>query len=158
MKPDIADIPGPAIEFRHVSIAFDEVTALRNVSFSLQPNEMLFITGASGSGKTVLVRLAMGILRPDEGQIFVQGNEISALTEDEVLAIRSEQLGMVFQNEALFTGMDVYDNTAYRLREHAWSTDRVDKAVREILGFVGLDRDIEKEVSELSGGMKRRLE
>lgn len=158
MKSDSADTLRPAVEFRHVSISFDEVQALTDVSFSLQPNEMLFITGASGSGKTALLRLAMGILRPDEGQIFVQGDEISALTEDEVLAIRSERMGLVFQSEALFTGMDVYDNAAYRLREHDWSTDKVDKAVREILGFVGLDKDLEKEVFELSGGMKRRLE
>lgn len=158
MKSDDADTQRTAIEFRHVSISFDEVKALSDVSFSLQPNEMLFITGASGSGKSVLLRLAMGMLQPDEGQIFVQGNEISALTEDEVLVIRSERMGLVFQSEALFTGMDVYDNAAYRLREHDWSTDKVDKAVREILGFVGLDKDLEKEVFELSGGMKRRLE
>ena len=158
MRSKDANSVKPAIEFRQVSISFDGQKALRDVSFVLHPNEMLFITGASASGKTVLLRLAMGILRPDEGQIFVQGDEITALNEDEILAIRSERLGLVFQNEALFTGMDVYDNAAYRLREHDWSTDKVDKAVREILGFVGLDKDMEKDVFELSGGMKRRLE
>lgn len=148
----------PAIEFRHVSISFDELQVLRNVSFVLHPNEMLLITGASASGKSVLLNLAMGMLRPDAGQIFVQGREISALEEDEILAIRGERLGLVFQDEALFTGMDVYENAAFRLEEHDWPVDKVDAAVREILGFVGLEHDMEKEVFELSGGMKRRLE
>jgi phospholipid/cholesterol/gamma-HCH transport system ATP-binding protein len=149
---------GPALEFRGVSIAFDELQVLRDVSFTLQPNEMLFVTGASGSGKTVLLHLAMGILRPDEGQIFIQGREITALSEDEMLTIRGERLGLVFQDEALFTGMDVYDNAAYRLEEHDWPPEKVDAAVREVLGFVGLSNEMSTEVFELSGGMKRRLE
>lgn len=147
-----------AIEFRNVSIAFDELQVLKDVSFKLHPNEMLFITGASGSGKTVLLHLAMGILRPDEGQIFIQGREITTLTEDEMLVIRGEHLGLVFQDEALFTGMDVYDNAAYRLEEHDWPAERVDEAVREVLGFVGLSNEMSTEIFELSGGMKRRLE
>jgi phospholipid/cholesterol/gamma-HCH transport system ATP-binding protein len=148
----------PAIEFRHVSISFDELRVLRDVSFELEPNEMLFITGASGSGKSVLVRLAMGMLRPDEGQVIVEGREITALEEDEMLTIRSELMGMVFQEEALFTSLNVYENAAYRLVEHKWPEEKVDSAVREILRFVGLDNDMEKPVFELSGGMKRRLE
>ena len=148
----------PAIEFRHVSISFDELQVLRDVSFVLHPNEMLLITGASASGKSVLLNLAMGMLRPDAGQIFVQGREISALEEDEILAIRGERLGLVFQEEALFSDRDVYENAAYRLEEHDWPEDKVDAAVREILTFVGLEHDMEKEVFELSGGMKRRLE
>ncbi len=148
----------PAIEFRHVTIAFENVTALRDVSFTLAQNESLLITGASGSGKSVLLRLAMGMLRPDEGQVFVQGHEISAMEEDDILTLRSQQLGLVFQDEALFTALNVYDNTAYRLVEHGWPEDKTDAAVREILTFVGLENDMEKTVWELSGGMKRRLE
>lgn len=148
----------PAIEFRRVSLSFDDVQALDDVSFTLEPNEMLLITGASGSGKSVLLRLALGFLRPDAGQVFVQGHEISALEEEEMLAIRSQLLGMVFQEEALFTAMSVYDNTAYRLVEHNWPADETDAAVHEILTFVGLEQDMEKMVAELSGGMKRRLE
>ena len=147
-----------AIEFRHVSISFGELQALRDISFTLYPSEMLFVTGASGSGKSVMLRLAMGMLRPDAGQIFIQGREITALEEEELLDIRGQQLGLVFQDEALFTDRDVYDNAAYRLVEHDWPSDKVDVAVREVLGFVGLDQDLEKEVFELSGGMKRRLE
>jgi phospholipid/cholesterol/gamma-HCH transport system ATP-binding protein len=148
----------PAIEFRHVSISFGDLQVLNDVSFTLLPNEMLFVTGASGSGKTVLLRSAMGMLRPDAGQIFVRGREITALEEEELLDIRGKELGLVFLDEALFTDRDVYDNAAYRLVEHDWPTHKVDAAVREVLGFVGLDHDLEKEVFELSGGMKRRLE
>ena len=158
MKSNNQSATMPAIEFRHVSISFGELQALRDVSFTLSPNEMLFVTGASGSGKSVMLRLAMGMLSPDEGQIFIQGCEITALEEEDLLDIRSKQLGLVFQDEALFTDRDVYDNAAYRLVEHDWPLDKVDTEVREILGFVGLNHDLEKEVFELSGGMKRRLE
>ena len=158
MKSNNQSATMPAIEFRHVSISFGELQVLRDVSFTLSPNEMLFVTGASGSGKSVMLRLAMGMLSPDEGQIFIQGCEITALEEEVLLDIRGKQLGLVFQDEALFTDRDVYDNAAYRLVEHDWPLDKVDTEVREILGFVGLNHDLEKEVFELSGGMKRRLE
>ncbi|NOT63832.1 MAG: ATP-binding cassette domain-containing protein [Acidobacteria bacterium] len=148
----------PAIEFRHVTIAFDDVTVLRDVSFTLAQNEMMLVTGASASGKSVLVRLAMGMLQPDAGQVFVQGREVSAMEDDELLNLRSQLLGMVFQDEALFTALNVYDNTAYRLVEHGWPEDKTEAAVREILTFVGLEKDMQKMVAELSGGMKRRLE
>src|SRR5688572_12253062 len=92
----------PAIEFRHVSLSFGEKRALRDVSFKLQRNQMICITGASGSGKSVLLRLAIGLTRPDEGQIFINGREIEELGEDELLAIRGGMMGMVFQEESLF--------------------------------------------------------
>jgi phospholipid/cholesterol/gamma-HCH transport system ATP-binding protein len=158
MNPTEIAAATPAIEFQHVSLAFDDLQVLRDVSFTLRRNEMLFITGASGSGKSVLLRLAMGMLRPDAGQIFVQGREITALDEDEILAIRGERMGLVFQDEALFTDRDVYENAAFRLEERDVPPEQIDSAVREILGFVGLDKDMEKDVFELSGGMKRRLE
>ena len=158
MKSNNESATTPVIEFRHVSISFGELKVLRDVSFTLSPNEMLFVTGASGSGKSVMLRLAMGMLRPDDGQIFIQGREITTLEEEDLLDIRGQQLGLVFQDEALFTDRDVYDNAAYRLVEHDWPPDKVDTEVREILGFVGLDQDLGKEVFELSGGMKRRLE
>lgn len=148
----------PAIEFCHVSVSFDELRVLRDVSFVLRPNEMLFVTGASGAGKSVLLHLAAGLFPPDRGRIFIQGREISALGEREKLAIRGDRLGLVFQDEALFTGLNVYDNAAFRLVERKCPEDKVDAAVREILGFVGLEQEIEREISELSGGMKRRLE
>jgi ABC-type transporter Mla maintaining outer membrane lipid asymmetry ATPase subunit MlaF len=105
-----ADVP--AIEFRNVSLSFDGETVLRDISFTLQRGQMICVTGASGSGKSVLLRLAAGLFKPDAGQIFVGGREIELLDEDELLAIRGELMGMVFQEESLLTGMSVYENAA----------------------------------------------
>jgi len=148
----------PAIEFRHVSISFEDKLALDDVSFRLERGRMICITGVSRSGMSVLLQLAAGLLRPDEGQIFVEGREIEGLEEQELLALRSAALGMVFQEQALFTGMSVYDNTAYRLDEHNWPEEDIERAVSEILTFVGLEEDIDKLPEELSIGMRRRLE
>ncbi len=147
-----------AIEFRHVSLSFDEVAALRDITFELRRGQMIIITGDSSSGKSVLLKLAMGLIRPDEGQILINGREIQRLGEDKLLAIRRDSMGLMFQEDALFSGMSTYDNTAYRLVEHGWSEEDTDRAVREILQFVGLEDDLEKLPEELSGGMKRRLE
>ncbi|HEY5886050.1 MAG TPA: ATP-binding cassette domain-containing protein [Pyrinomonadaceae bacterium] len=148
----------PAIEFRHVFLSFDGLPALVDASFKLEQGEMLFLTGISGSGKSVLLRLAMGLLRPDLGQILIEGQQIESLKESELLAIRGGLMGMVFQEDSLFTGLSVYENVAYRLREHGWAEDEVQQAVREALQFVGLEDEEDKLPEELSGGMKRRLE
>jgi phospholipid/cholesterol/gamma-HCH transport system ATP-binding protein len=100
----------------------------------------------------------MALLKPDQGQIFVRGTEIENLDESELLAIRGGQMGMVFQEESLFTGLTVYHNVAYRLEEHGWSDEKVQPAVEEVLRFVGLEGEEEKFPEELSGGMKRRVE
>jgi phospholipid/cholesterol/gamma-HCH transport system ATP-binding protein len=100
----------------------------------------------------------MGLLRPDEGQIFVEGREIENLDESELLAVRGGSMGIVFQEESLFSGMSVYDNAAYRLEEHGWEEDSIYKAVCEVLRFVGLEGEEEKFPEQLSGGMKRRVE
>jgi phospholipid/cholesterol/gamma-HCH transport system ATP-binding protein len=147
-----------AIEFRNVSVSFDDTPALVDVSFKLGSGEMIILTGASGSGKSVLLRLAMGLLKPDAGQIFLDGREIETLDESDLLAIRGGLMGIVFQEDSLFTGMTVYDNTAYRLDEHGWAETDIDKAVREVLEFVGLQGEEDKLPEALSGGMKRRLE
>jgi phospholipid/cholesterol/gamma-HCH transport system ATP-binding protein len=149
---------GPAIEFRHVSLSFDGEAVLRDVDFALRRGQMICVTGASGSGKSVLLRLAAGFYRPDAGQIFVGGREIGQLGEDELLAIRGGLMGMVFQEESLFTGMSVYENAAYRPAEQGWPRAETERAAREALRFVGLEEDIDKLPEELSGGMKRRLE
>jgi len=146
------------LEFRNVSLSYDDKPALTNISFRLERGEMIFLTGASASGKSVLLHLAMGLLRPDEGQIFVEGREIENLDESELLAVRGGSMGIVFQEESLFTGMSVYANAAYRLEEHGWEEAKIDKAVREVLRFVGLEGEEEKFPEELSGGMKRRVE
>jgi len=150
--------PPPPIEFRNVSLSFDDRLALNDISFTLTQGEMIFLTGISGSGKSVLLRLAMGLLKPDSGQIFIEGREIENLDESELIDIRGGLMGMVFQEESLFTGLPVYENAAYRLEEHGWSEEDVDRFVREVLQFVGLEGEEEKFPEELSGGMKRRLE
>ena len=148
----------PAIEFRHVMLSFGENIALNDVSFTLNHGEMILITGVSGSGKSVLLRLAMGLLRPDSGQILIEGKEIQKLDESELITLRGGLMGMVFQEDSLFTGLRVYENAAYRLEEHGWSEDEVERAVAEVLRFVGLEGEESKFPEELSGGMKRRLE
>ena len=148
----------PAIEFRNVFLSFDDRVVLNDVNFALERGEMIVLTGASGSGKSMLLRLAMGLLKPDSGQIFVEGNEIQNLDETELVELRGAQMGMVFQEDSLFTGLPVYENAAYRLQEHGWAEDDVERAVAEVLKFVGLEGEEKKFPEELSGGMKRRLE
>jgi phospholipid/cholesterol/gamma-HCH transport system ATP-binding protein len=148
----------PAIEFRNVFLSFDDHVVLDDINFTLDPGEMIILSGASGSGKSVLLRLAMGLLEPDSGHIFIEGNEIQKLDESELIALRGALMGMVFQEDSLFTGLRVYENAAYRLQEHGWSEDKVERAVAEVLKFVGLEGEEKKFPEELSGGMKRRLE
>lgn len=154
----MSDTKPPAIEFRNVYLSFDGRTVLKNISFTLAQGEMIFLTGVSGSGKSVLLRLAMALVKPDSGQIFIEGREIENLDESELLAIRGGLMGIVFQEDSLFTGLRVYENVAYRLEEHGWSEGDIERAVTEVLRFVGLEGEEEKFPEELSGGMKRRLE
>ena len=148
----------PTIEFRNVVLSFDDNVALNDVSFTLHQGEMILMTGASGSGKSVLLRLAMGLLKPDSGQILIEGKEIQTLNESALITLRGGLMGMVFQEDSLFTGLPVYENAAYRLQEHGWSEDEIERAVAEVLRFVGLEGEESKFPEELSGGMKRRLE
>ena len=152
------DLPTPAIEFRNVFLSFDDHLVLKDVSFTLEKGEMIFLTGLSGSGKSVLLRLAIGLLKPDSGQVLIAGKEIQQLNEEELIDLRGELMGIVFQEDSLFTGLPVYENAAYRLEEHGWSEDEIDRAVSEVLRFVGLEGEENKFPEELSGGMKRRLE
>ena len=152
------DDPSPAVEFRNVSISFDDQPALIDISFQLARGEMILLIGVSNSGKSVLLHLAMGLLKPDSGQIFVDGREIETLDESELLGIRGGLMGMVFQEDSLFTGLTVYENAAYRLEEHGWTEEEIEKAVGDVLHFVALDGEEDRLPEELSGGMKRRLE
>ena len=148
----------PAIEFRNVSLSFDGHKVLDNISFTLAQGEMILVTGVSESGKSVLLRLAMGLLKPDSGQILIEGKEIQKLDESELIVVRGGLMGMVFQEDSLFTGLPVFENAAYRLEEHGWSEEEIERAVGEVLRFVGLTGEEDKFPEELSGGMKRRLE
>ena len=148
----------PAIEFRHVGLSFGDNVVLNDVSFTLDHGEMILITGISGSGKSVLLRLAMGLLKPDSGEILIEGREIQDLKETELIDLRGGLMGMVFQEDSLFTGLPVYENVAFRLEDHGWAEDKIQTAVAEALRFVGLEGEEGKFPEELSGGMKRRLE
>jgi phospholipid/cholesterol/gamma-HCH transport system ATP-binding protein len=152
------DIGQPALEFRNVSLSFDEKRVLNDIDFSLERGEMLFITGVAGSGKSILMRLAIALEPPDSGQVLIEGQDVGQLGEVELLELRSNRMGMVFQEDSLFTGLTVYDNVAYRLNEHGVSKAETEKAVLEVLRFVSLEHCGEMLPGELSGGMRRRLE
>jgi phospholipid/cholesterol/gamma-HCH transport system ATP-binding protein len=158
MVTGIVTNPTPAIEFRNVSLSFDEKLVLSDISFQLNRGEMIFITGESGSGKSVLLRLAIALDHPDSGQVLIEGRDVGVLDENELLELRGNRMGIVFQEDSLFTGMSVYENVAYRLVEHGVDEDEVGKQVSEVLKFVGLYPDAQKLPHELSGGMRRRLE
>jgi phospholipid/cholesterol/gamma-HCH transport system ATP-binding protein len=148
----------PAIEFRHVSFSFDDEPALVDVSFQLPRGDMLCVTGESRSGKSVLLRLSIGLLQPDEGQVFVDGHNLAALSEREQMELRRDSMGVVFQDPSLFTGLSAYENAAYRLIEAGLPEAEADHGAMEILRFVGLEQDADKLPEELSIGMRRRLE
>jgi len=156
--PPESDLTPPVIEFRDVSLSFDQKPALTNVTFELRRGQMILVTGASESGKSVLVRLAAGLLRPDDGQILIEGREIQNIDEEALLQIRARSMGIVFQDQSLFTALSVFDNAAYRLDERGWSEELIEPAVIETLNFVGLQNDTKKIPEELSVGMRRRLE
>ena len=116
MRPALADTDAPAIAFEHVSLAFDDNVVLRDVSFSVRPGSTLFLMGASGSGKSVVLKLILGLLKPDAGVIRVRGERIDDLSEQELLKVRGD-IGMLFQETALFDSLTVADNVGYRLLE-----------------------------------------
>jgi ABC-type transporter Mla maintaining outer membrane lipid asymmetry ATPase subunit MlaF len=142
----------PAIEFRNVAISFDETPVLSDVSFKLECGEMIFITGESGSGKSVLLRLAIALDHPDNGQVLIEGHDVGSWSEVELLKLRGNRMGIVFQEDSLFTSMSVYENVAYRLVEHGVDESEVAKQVTEVLKFVGLYQAAQKlpEVTRLT--------
>jgi phospholipid/cholesterol/gamma-HCH transport system ATP-binding protein len=147
----------PVIEFRNVSLAFDDQVVLRAISFSLEPGQLKVVLGASGSGKSTILRLILGLLRPDSGEIWVHGRRVDQLAEPDLMPIRAE-LGMVFQEGALFDSLTVRENVGYRLYEETRQPiGEIDQRVQEVLGFVGLQEFGERMPSELSGGQRRRV-
>jgi phospholipid/cholesterol/gamma-HCH transport system ATP-binding protein len=149
--------PGePLIVFKDVCIGFDEATVLDGISFQVSPGETKVLLGESGSGKTLIMKLAAGLMRADSGQIVVTGQEITGMTEDKLLDFR-RRIGFVFQESALFDSLTVEENVAFRLREDNVAEEEIDKRVRETLRFVEMEEAIEKYPAELSGGMRRRV-
>jgi phospholipid/cholesterol/gamma-HCH transport system ATP-binding protein len=145
------------IEFRNVSKSFDDEAVLKNVSFRINRGETKIILGESGSGKSTILKLILGLIRPDSGQIFFDGREITKLAERDIVVIRRD-IGMVFQEGALFDSLSVRENVGYRLYEEGrMEESEVDVEVLKHLGFVGLEDSVDKMPAELSGGMKRRV-
>ena len=151
-----AEASGPVVVFDNVSIQFERNPVLKNISFSVERGETLIILGPAGTGKSVLMKLVNGLLRPDSGTITVFGQRIDTMSERDLYKIRA-RIGMVFQESALFDSLSVADNVAYRLHEEHMPEDQVHEKVVEALHFVDLDHAITKFPSELSGGMRRRV-
>ncbi|MEJ7846760.1 MAG: ATP-binding cassette domain-containing protein [Pyrinomonadaceae bacterium] len=153
---DEPDRVQPAIEFRDVYLSFDDKTILNGISFTVRRGETKLILGRSGGGKSTIVRLILGLLKPDSGQIFVNGEEITDYNEREMMPVR-QKIGMVFQEGALFDSLSVYENVAYRLIEQGHDVVEIEQEVRRMLQFVDLEDAIDKMPIELSGGMRRRV-
>ncbi len=152
-NPDTAQ---PVVVFEDVSIMFDVKPVLQNISFTVQRGETRIILGPAGGGKSVLMKLVDGLIRPDSGVIRVFGEDVTKMRETDLFKLRG-RIGMVFQESALFDSLSVEDNVAYRLHEDRVPDEEAHKRVVEALQFVELEQTISKFPSELSGGMRRRV-
>lgn len=148
---------GDAVVFEHVSFAFDEHVVLRDVSFRVPRGSMRMLLGASGAGKSIVLKLILGLFRPDSGTISVNGHRIDSMREQDLLALRAD-IGMLFQETALFDSLTVEDNVGYRLYEETtMPEEEARRRVEEVLGFIGMADYLERMPSELSGGQRRRV-
>jgi phospholipid/cholesterol/gamma-HCH transport system ATP-binding protein len=158
--PELEEALGPGspiVVFDKVSLAFDDKVILRDVSFTLLTGHTKIFLGASGAGKSTILKLILGLLKPDGGVIWVNGERVDTMTEAEMMKVRSD-LGMVFQEGALFDSLTVAENVGYKLYEESdMPLADVRRRVEEVLGFVGLSEHIDKMPSELSGGQRRRV-
>lgn len=147
----------PVVVFEDVRLAFDEHVVLDGISFTLYPGNTKIFLGASGSGKSTVLKLILGLLAPDSGRIQVHGQRIDGMTEQELFAVR-DQTGMVFQEGALFDSLSVGENVGFKLYEETdLPLDQVRARVEEVLGFVDLAPYIDRMPSDLSGGQRRRV-
>ena len=160
MTPDDVKATGPnvpAVAFESVSLAFDGSVVLQDVTFSALAGQMTVLLGASGAGKTVILKLILGLLKPDGGRIRVNGERIDTMTEVELMRVRND-IGMLFQENALFDSLTVAENVGYKLFEETDTpVNQVRRRVEEVLRFVGLDEYMDRMPSELSGGQRRRV-
>ncbi len=146
-----------AVEFDHVSLSFDDHAVLKDLSFAVPKGSMRILIGASGAGKSVVLKLILGLLRPDAGTILVNGHQVTNTPEAELLKLRAD-VGMVFQENALFDSLTVAGNVGFRLYEaSAMPPDAIRARVEEVLNFLGLDDFIDRMPSTLSGGQRRRV-
>ena len=146
----------PAIEFRNVTIIYDGRKVLNDLSFKVMKGETKIILGGSGCGKSTTIKLVLGLVKPDAGQILVDGEDVTNYSEVQMMRVR-KKIGMIFQEGALFDSLSVYENVAFKLHEQGVPEEEVENEVRRMLRFVNLEDAIEKMPSELSGGMRRRV-
>ena len=156
VKADEREPVTPVIELRNVHFSFEDKKVLDDISFTVRRGEIKIILSGSGGGKSTILKLILGLLKPDEGQIFVDGEEITNYDEAEMQRVR-DKIGMVFQEGALFDSLSVYDNVAYRLHERGGAEEDIEREVHLLLCFVGLEKETEKLPAELSGGMQKRV-
>jgi phospholipid/cholesterol/gamma-HCH transport system ATP-binding protein len=151
------DISAPVIVFEDVKMSFGDNEVLRGVSFHLPRGETKAVFGVAGSGKSLMLKLALGLIRPDSGRIVALGEDVTQMPEERLFELRGK-IGMVFQESALFDSLTVRENVAYRLmEEHGIYDENIDRRVREALRFVELEHTLDLNPSELSGGMRRRV-
>jgi phospholipid/cholesterol/gamma-HCH transport system ATP-binding protein len=154
-QPGVPPAAAPVI-FEKVSLGFEGVPVLKEVSFALEHGETKVLLGESGSGKSVILKLALGLLKPDSGKIYILGHEITGMKEEDLFELR-RQIGMVFQESALFDSLNVEENVAFRLYEEHVPYAQIHPRVIEVLRFVELVDTVELFPAELSGGMRRRV-
>jgi len=154
--PSPSPAGAPVVAFENVSIAFDGPPVLDDITFTIAPRETRVLLGPAGVGKSVLLKLINGLLRPDQGRIQLFGEEISTMQEEQLFPLRT-RTGMVFQEGALFDSLSVRDNVAYQLIQEQVPDDEIDRRVHEALTFVELDRTFDLFPGSLSGGMRRRV-
>jgi phospholipid/cholesterol/gamma-HCH transport system ATP-binding protein len=154
---ELLNVPGePLIAFENVCVGFDEGDVLRGISFEVHHRETTVLLGESGSGKTLILKLAAGLIHADAGRIWVMGHDLADMSEKELLDFR-RHLGFVFQEGALFDSLTVKENVCFRLREEGVAEEEIDDRVRETLRFVEMEFAVDKYPAELSGGMRRRV-
>src|SRR5688500_895919 len=146
----------PAVEFRDISFSFDDEKVLDRLSFKVMKGEIKIILSGSGGGKSTILKLILGLLKPEEGQVLIDGEDITNYDETQLKAVR-DKIGMVFQEGGLFDSLSVYDNVAYRLHEEDVPEEEVEREVRLLLRFVNLENEMDKLPNELSGGMQKRV-
>src|SRR5215471_7265951 len=156
LDDQLTDTVHKTIIFEDVAISFEGLMVLDGVSFELRKGETKAVLGVAGSGKSTILKLCLGLIRPDAGRIYILGHDITAMSEEELFDLRS-QIGIVFQESALFDSLTVRENVAFRLMEEKLPDAEVEQRVREVLRFVELEDAIDRLPSELSGGMRRRV-
>jgi len=152
----IEDRAQDVIVFDDVAIAFEDNAVLKGISFRLPRGESKALFGVAGSGKSLILKMALGLLRPDRGHIYTLGQDVTQMREEDLFELR-RKVGIVFQESALFDSLRVRDNVGYRLMEEGVSQDEIDRRVREVLRFVELEHTVDMFPAELSGGMRRRV-